>query len=83
MKRATQLCLILGVALQVAEFSYSVRELAFVTIFANTGFFKGPTQFGLVSAGGRWWRCRFACGTLEPPMAEAIEETDEGTVCRH
>jgi hypothetical protein len=46
---ATQLGLILWMALQVTQLVHAMSELAFITILAFASFFKGTTQFRLVA----------------------------------
>lgn len=46
---AAQLCLVLGVPLQVAQFAVAVGELALVAVFAGAGLLEGSAQFGLVA----------------------------------
>lgn len=49
MKCATQLGLVLRVALQVAQLVKAVRKLTFVSVFAFASFLVGTTQFRLVA----------------------------------
>lgn len=49
MESATELGLVFGMTLQIAQLLDAVSKLTFVSVFTFTSFFKWSAQFGLVS----------------------------------
>lgn len=52
-KCATQLGLVFGMTLQVAQLVHAMSELAFITVLAFASFLKWTTQFRLVAEEGQ------------------------------
>lgn len=64
MERTAQFGLVLGMALEIAQFLHAVRELALVAILTLTGFLERSAQLGFVSRSIDLLRQRFRLRAL-------------------